>query len=160
MKMRFPQFICLVGPRPQAHALYAELQKRHDLTHMDFCDPIIEATLTTFYNNLQIDVDAEWSNTIPNTLMRFGEWVNCQAKFMKSIHGPDILGKIFLKYYLENGWQDLFPTLIIRDAKAEDYKVLLDHFGKDSCHIVITDSDPVKTADILETTSSLFRSVA
>src|SRR5262245_47027784 len=100
MKLKFPQFICLVGPRSRCHLVFDELMKRHDIPHMDFSDPVIEATLTTFYNSLQIDVEDQWHKTLPNTTIAFNEWIERQTEFMKATLGRDILGKIFLKYYM------------------------------------------------------------
>jgi hypothetical protein len=123
MLEQLPRFILLNGPRKDCHAFATELCDR-DVTKSilqdDLSHCLVEGMIQTLYSGafLEVDIDQPdtWTRILPighNTTIE--EYIDVQRDTLRGLLGNDILGQIYLKDYLANGYEDLIHTVILRD---------------------------------------------
>lgn len=115
------QFTLLHGPRADCHSFAKTLADNLEpgsIINLDFGSCALDALAGVFYagNTLEINFDdpETWLKYLPDTKVPLHNAVVGMQSYLRGAFGPDILGRILIRYYREN-LHDLCPNVICRD---------------------------------------------
>lgn len=138
---RLPRFVLLRGPTLACHNFAHELAKYDPANRIiiqQFRDPLIDGMVQTIFDGAYLEVDYNnnpdaWDKALPVGAfpVSVGTYVEVLAQNIRNDLGLDILGRIFIRNYRNNGYHDLQPTVILKDYDHHfDVRAILDHYSQ------------------------------
>jgi hypothetical protein len=139
MLENLPRFLMLHGPRNDCHPFAEELLRRDIANAMlqdDLSHCLIEGMIQSLFNGAWLEVDPEkpetWDRLLPvGVPTSIHTYIDHLADLHRSLLGEDILGQIYLKDYLANGYDEMLHTIVIRDYNhVQDAKPFLAKYSQ------------------------------
>lgn len=142
--MNLPRFIFLIGQRTNAlaRAITSELGPDSRTMTCDLQEPIKNATTDLFFQEslFNIDLDdpaVQGQEIFKGSLCTVHEWMVDFHKLLKERTRESILGDMAVKFYLENGHNEIFNQIIYTNPTClAEIHAFVDAFSAAECIII------------------------